>query len=54
LLRRWATICARHSMWLVWFRRMVTEAVTGMGEVAAGAAVEEDIDHNGSDTMKAN
>jgi hypothetical protein len=41
-------------MWLVWFRRTVTEAVTGMGEVAAGAAVEEDIGRNGSDTMKTN
>jgi hypothetical protein len=28
--------------------------VAGMGEVAAGAAVEEDIGRNGSDTMKTN
>jgi hypothetical protein len=39
------------QQWLVWFGRTVIEAVTGMGEVAAGAAVEVDIGRNSSDTM---
>jgi hypothetical protein len=37
-------------MKLVWFRRTVTEAVTGMAG-ATGAEVEEDMSRDGSDAM---